>query len=73
MKRLALAMVFYCIVHQTSGDFAVQYEGMDKKTIAALIRQTYKAKFDFVDQNTYENFLTSKQSSMKLHSTPAAK
>ena len=57
MKRLWLLVVFYCIVHGASGDFALKYEGQDKKTITQLIHQTHQAKFDFVDQTTYAAFL----------------
>jgi len=64
MKRLWLLIVFYCIVHGASGDFAVSYDGMDQKTITQLIQQTFAAKFDFVDQAAYNAFVAAHRPKM---------
>ena len=61
MKKAWLLVVFYCIVHASSGDFAVQYEGMDRKTVAELIQKTYNAPFDIVPLQAYQAFLAKNQ------------
>lgn len=74
MKRLWLLVVLYCIVHKASGDFAVTYEGMDKNTVKGLIKQTYKAKFDFVDKPTYDSFQSAHlPKDTRIHQTGAVK
>ncbi len=61
MKRVYFMIVFYCIVHGAAGDFAVKYEGMDRKTVTQLIKQTHNAPFNFVDQSTYKVFVAQRQ------------
>ena len=57
MRRLWLLVVFYCIVHGASGDFAVSYDGLDQGTVTSSVQQTYGAPFDFVDKTTYDAFV----------------
>jgi len=53
-------MQLFAVVHDSAGDRAVTYDGMDQPTVTGLLTQT-GFTFDFIDKPTYDAFIVAHQ------------